>query len=205
MKKNFYITIEGNIGSGKTSLAMRLAEDLNAQFLPEEFADNTFLPLFYKEPLRYAFPLEMSFLAARYQQLTGGVYFVNKQPVISDYHLYKSKLFAAINLERGEQRLFDSFFQIIQNHVPVPDLLIFLKNSAAHSLGNIEKRRRSFESDITPEYLKNLENNYLKSIRDFPASQLLIIESENLDFVHKTSDYEYIRTLIQLKLSAECC
>lgn len=205
MKKNFYITIEGNIGSGKTSLAGQLAGDLNAQFLPEEFAGNSFLPLFYKDPRRYAFPLEMSFLAARYGQITGGGLFGNDIPIISDYHIYKSKLFASVTLKEEERILFDSFFQIIQPLVPVPDLLVFLNNSAESSRRNIEKRNRGFEKDIPLEYLKNLENNYLKTISEFPASQLLVIETESLDFVNQQSDYEHIKTLILRKLSAICC
>lgn len=205
MKKNFYITIEGNIGSGKTSLARRLAEDFKTQFLPEEFADNSFLPLFYQDPQRYAFPLEMSFLAARYRQITGGNFFSNHEPVVSDYHIYKSRLFASLTLQEDEWSLFESFFEIIRPLVPVPDLLVFLKNSADHSLRNIELRNRGFEKKIPLEYLKNLENKYLKKLVEFPTGQLLIIESDSLDFVSKASDYEHIKTLIWKKLSAKCC
>lgn len=205
MKKNFYITIEGNIGSGKTSLASRLAEDFKVQFVPEEFADNSFLPLFYKDPQRYAFPLEMSFLAARYRQITAGSFFTNNQPVISDYHLHKSKLFAATNLSEDEWRLYDSFFQIIQPLVPIPDLLVFLNNRAESSLQNIIKRNRGYETDISIQYLKTLECNYLRTITEFPASQLLIIETDSLDFVNQPADYEHIKSLIERKLSAACC
>ena len=134
-----YIVVEGNIGSGKTSLATKLSEDFNTRLVLERFAENPFLPLFYEQPIRYAFPLELSFLADRYQQLNDELSSPDlfKQQTVSDYILSKSLIFANITLKDDENKLYQRLFQIINPHLPKPDLLIFLHKDVDRQLVEI--------------------------------------------------------------------
>ena len=187
-----YIVIEGNIGAGKTSLAKRIANDTGSNLILEEFADNTFLPQFYKEPARYAFPLELSFLASRYQQLKKYFEQSRKVPVISDYHFIKSYLFAGQNLGPVELELYRSFFEILSTHIPEPDLVIFLDPGIEQLQKNIQKRGRVFETGITKNYLEGIQNAYQKLMQKHPFSRLVMIPSENMDFVNNEKDYLFI-------------
>ncbi len=188
-----YIVIEGNIGAGKTSLAHLLARHFNADLLLEEFAENTFLPQFYKDPERFAFPLEMSFMAERYSQLKK-VFDERSpgKPVISDYLFDKSLLFARVNLKENEFKLFENFFTLIKNAVAKPDLLVYLKKEVSHLKKNIEKRGRDFEKDIKNDYLENINATYEGYLSTEPGLKKLIINTSTLDFVSNKKDFEII-------------
>lgn len=195
---NRYIAIEGNIGAGKTSLSKLLAEDMNALLILEQFEKNSFLPLFYKEPERYAFPLEMSFLADRYQQLknqlsTPGLF----QPlIVSDYFISKSLIFARKTLESDEYRLYSRLFSIISSSLPKPDLLVYLYSDIANLQENIRKRGREYEQDIKNEYLEKIQSSYFDFIKTQSKLPIVIIDSSELDFVNNEMDYKKIREII---------
>jgi deoxyguanosine kinase len=195
-----YIIVEGNIGAGKTSLAKRLAEDLEGHLILEEFADNTFLPQFYQEPKKYAFPLELSFLAARYQQLIDLTENQIHNLVIADYHFEKSRLFASVNLSDSEFRLYDNFFQILKKSLVTPDLVIFLRKDIGKLRENITKRGREYERDIPELYLENVHGAYVNFLQSVPQNRLMEINSNNLDFVGKDSDYQFIINMVRSKL-----
>lgn len=156
-----YIAVEGNIGSGKTTLAERLAAYYRAQLILEAFAENPFLAKFYKDAKRYAFPLELSFLADRYHQLkevlAGNLF---HQCVISDYIFEKSKIFACINLSEDEFNLFQKMSDIMTLSLPKPELLIFLHTATDRLQANIKKRGRSYEQSISSEYLERVTAGY---------------------------------------------
>jgi deoxyadenosine/deoxycytidine kinase len=193
LNKNFkYIVIEGNIGAGKTSLAKRIAADTGSNLLLEEFAENTFLPQFYKEPQRYAFPLELSFLASRYQQLKKYFEKTSGIPVVSDYHFIKSFLFAGHNLGTEELELYRSFYDILATHIPEPDIVIFLDPGIEQLQKNIHKRGRIFEAGITEIYLEGIKKAYQNMMKKHPFSKLLMIPSGNMDFVNNENDYLFI-------------
>jgi len=186
-----YIVIEGNIGAGKTSLANMLAKQFNGSLVLEEFAENTFLPQFYKDPERFAFPLEMSFMAERYGQLKR--IFNSREgnkPVVSDFLFDKSLLFAKVNLKADEFRLFESFFNLVKDSIPKPDLLVYLQKEVSHLKKNIEKRGRDFEKAIGNDYLKNINESYNDFVVSDKSIKKLIINSSDIDFVANKKDYE---------------
>ncbi|MBI9039597.1 MAG: deoxynucleoside kinase [Bacteroidales bacterium] len=193
MKYN-YISIEGNIGAGKTSLATRIAEQFNAKLILEQFEDNSFLPKFYKDPDRYAFPLELSFLAERFhqlkKQLTAQDLF--KSFTISDYFINKSLIFAQKTLQSDEFSLYKNLFQIINLALPKPDLLVFLYLDVEKLKKNILKRGRSYEKDIDSSYLEKIQEGYLNYIKQQSGMRILIIDTNNLDFVNCEDDYTII-------------
>lgn len=187
-----FLTIEGNIGAGKTSLAKRIAEDFNGKLVLEEFADNPFLPKFYESPEKHAFPLELSFLAERYQQLKDEMHNRDlfKSFTVSDYYIYKSLIFAQSNLPEDEFRLFDKLFRIMYNLLPKPDLLVFLYLDVDRLQENIRIRGRAYEQNISDEYLLNIQATYLEFIRQQRDQRTLIIDTNNLDFVNNEADYK---------------
>jgi deoxyguanosine kinase len=195
-KKHRYIVIEGNIGAGKTSLAKKLSSDVDGHLLLEEFAENSFLPKFYENPTKYAFPLEMSFLAARFQQLSQTFEKQIDRPIISDYHIRKSLLFAQVTLDPAEKELYKSFYEIVTSKIPEPELVIILKKSVKQLQSNISKRGRTFESSISEEYLNSINHGYQQLARDFTDSRVLEIETGHLDFVNNFNDYQTIIDLI---------
>lgn len=192
-KYNF-IVIEGNIGAGKTTLATRIAEQYNAKLILEQFADNPFLPKFYEDPSRYSFPLELSFLAERYQQLKEEL---AKQDLfrsftISDYLFNKSLIFAKTNLLQDEFALFSKLFNIINSLLPKPDLLVYLYLDVDSLKANIQSRGRDYEQNIGKEYLNNIQSGYLEFIRQQEDMRILIIDVNNVDFVNDNKSYESI-------------
>lgn len=193
-----YIAIEGNIGAGKTSLSSMIAQQYNGKLILEEFEDNSFLPKFYKEPDKYAFPLEMSFLAERYQQLKDQL---TKQDLfktftISDYLFNKSLIFARNNLQPDEYGLFARMFNIINEFLPKPELLIYLYMDVPNLQKNIRSRGRSYEQEIQDSYLENIQNGYLDHIKKLSGQRILIIDTNNIDFVNVGADYEAILHLV---------
>jgi deoxyadenosine/deoxycytidine kinase len=200
MKYNF-IAIEGSIGAGKTTLAEMLAADFNAELILERFADNPFLAKFYKDPEQYAFPLEMTFLTDRYQQLKN---LLSKRDlftdlVIADYFIDKCAIFSKNNLKQDEYNLFLKIYDIIADFLPKPDLLLYLYNDSKNLLKNIAKRGRKYEQEIKAEYLESIQENYLTFFKQCSRFPILIIESHTLDFVNQSGDYQKIRNLFQQK------
>lgn len=193
-----YITIEGCIGAGKTTLATMLAKDMNAELILERFMDNNFLPKFYKDPEQYAFPVEMSFLTDRYQQLK---MVFNKRDlftnmVISDYFIDKCVIFSKNNLKSDEYKLFRKVYEIISNYMPKPDLLVYLYNHTDRLLKNIAKRGREYEQNITADYLSSIQDSYILYFKQFPVVPVLILEADKLDFVNNPEDYNKIKEVI---------
>ena len=201
--QNFnYIAIEGNIGAGKTTLATKLAEDCNAKLVLERFADNPFLPKFYKDQSRYAFPLEMSFLADRYQQLSDDLaqFDLFKDFVVADYHIFKSLIFAKVTLQEDEFRLYKTMFDIIHKEMPKPDLYVYLYQNTDRLLQNIKKRGRSYEQEIPAEYLEKINHGYLDYIKTQTDLNVLVIDVSDLDFVKKQEDYVLLLNEINTKI-----
>lgn len=186
-----YIAIEGNIGAGKTSLATQIAGDFNAKLILERFMENPFLPKFYEEPGRYAFPLEMSFLADRYQQLVEDItqFDLFKELVVADYDVYKSMIFAKITLSEEEYTLYRKLFHMMHKELPRPDLYVYLHQTTDRLLENIQKRGRDFEKNIEGDYLQLINEGYLDFIKSQHQGNIKMIDITGLDFVHERRDY----------------
>ena len=193
-----FIAIEGNIGAGKTSLAQRLSSDFNAKLVLEEFEDNSFLPKFYEEQKRYAFPLEMSFLASRFNQLKKQILEpdIFQTHTVSDYIFAKCMLFSRVTLDDDEYNLYLKLFDIINAQMKQPDLLVYLHNPIEKLQWNIVNRGRSYEQHITNEYLQNLSDAYLQYIHANQHLRILIIDCARIDFVNDVDHYNNIKALI---------
>ena len=193
-----YIAIEGNIGAGKTSLASLLTADFNAKLILEQFEDNSFLPKFYKDADRYAFPLELSFLAERYRQLKDSISNRDlfKPFTISDYLVTKSLIFARKTLQTDEYNLYKKLFDIIHQSIPKPDLFVFLYVRVQNLQSNIKKRGRDYEQEITDEYLESIQESYFNFIKQQSGLRVLVIDTNNLDFVNRKEDYQKIKNII---------
>lgn len=197
MKYN-YIAIEGTIGAGKTSLATRISEQYNARLILEQFEDNSFLPKFYEDPDKYAFSLEMSFLASRFQQLKDQLSTQDlfKAFTISDYFINKSLIFAGKTLQKDELALYSRFFSIINASLPKPDLLVYLYLDVENLKRNIIKRGRSYEQEIENNYLEKIQTGYFEYIRQQQDMRILIIDTNHIDFVENNEDYDKILEVI---------
>jgi deoxyadenosine/deoxycytidine kinase len=193
-----FIAIEGNIGAGKSSLAQLLANDWNAQLILEEFEDNSFLPKFYEDARRYAFPLEMSFLAARFNQLKKQLPSQDlfKQLIISDYIFAKCLLFSKVNLDEDEYELYHKLFHIINLQLPKPDLLVYLHCPIEKLQWNIANRGRSYEQHIANEYLQNLQETYFGYLYNQNELRILIIDCAQVDFIKNPEQYEQLQNLL---------
>ena len=194
-----YIAIEGNIGAGKTTLSNLIAEDFNAKIILERFADNPFLPKYYADMERYAFPLEMSFLADRYQQLSDDLaqFDLFKNFIISDYYIFKSPIFAQVSLSKEEYALYRRMFDIMYKEISKPDLYIYLYQETPRLLENIKKRGREYEQNIAPDYLDNIHKGYASFIKTEESLNTLIIDVSDMDFLNNPSDYNEIITRIK--------
>ncbi len=199
-----YVAFEGNIGAGKTTLATKIAEDFNAKTVLERFADNPFLPKFYKDQNRYAFPLEMSFLADRYKQLSDDLsqFDLFKDFIVADYHIFKSLIFAKITLADDEYRLYSNLFHIIYKEMPKPDLYVYLYQNSDRLLQNIKKRGRSYEQEIPAEYLDKINTGYLDYIKSQTDLNILLIDVSDRDFVKNHEDYLFILEEIKNKINS---
>ena len=193
-----YIAIEGCIGAGKTTLSKMLAEKLNAKVVFEKFEDNSFLPKFYEDPQKYAFPLEMSFLAERFHQLKNiaNLYLFSKT-TIADYIINKCLIFAQINLPLDEYNLYQSFFNITNNQLPKPDLLVYLYQDVSRLLYNIQLRGRTYEQNIKADYLEKVQRGYLNYIEQNTSQKVLILDVNKIDFVSNLNHYKLIEDAIQ--------
>ncbi|MEX0287879.1 MAG: 2-amino-4-hydroxy-6-hydroxymethyldihydropteridine diphosphokinase [Flavobacteriaceae bacterium] len=189
-----FVAIEGNIGAGKTTLAKKIAEDFNAKLVLERFADNPFLPKFYEDQSRYAFPLEMSFLADRYQQFTDDTsqFDLFRQFMVSDYDIYKSLIFAKITLQQEEFALYRKVFNFMYREVKKPKIYVYLYQNTERLLENIRKRGRDYEQKIPAEYLEKINRGYFDFIKSYPEQNNLVIDISELDFVERQDDYELI-------------
>ena len=183
-RANRFIVIEGNIGAGKTTLSKKVANELDARLVLETFEDNPFLPKFYRDQERYAFPLELSFLAARYKQLTkdleqGDLF---NSLTIADYYLMKSFIFAKITLSDDEFQLYRQFFDMIRTFSAKPDVLFFIHRDVDALKNNIVKRGRSYEQEMEKNYLSLVTRgyfDYFKEVRDFPV---VVVDATQADF-----------------------
>lgn len=193
-----FISIEGNIGAGKTSLATRIAHDYNTKLILEQFEENSFLPKFYREPDKYAFPLELSFLAERYEQLKRSLSARDlfKSFTVSDYLIDKSFIFARKNLPEDTFGLYKKLFEIISESLPKPDLLVYLYLNIDNLMHNIRHRGRSYERDIKREYLEMIQESYLDFIRQKANMRILVVDTNDLDFVNNQKDYGKILRII---------
>ena len=194
-----FIAIEGNIGAGKTTLATKIAEDYNAKLVLERFADNPFLPKFYDDQGRYAFPLEMSFLADRYQQFTDDTsqYDLFKNFMVSDYDIYKSLIFAQVTLQEEEFGLYRKLFNLMYKEVKKPILYVYLYQTTPRLMENIRRRGRDYEQNISTSYLEKINQGYLDFIRSSPGQNSLVLDVSELDFIASPADYEMVLNRIQ--------
>ena len=193
-EKYNYIAIEGNIGAGKTSLANMMSDEFNAKIVLERFADNPFLPKFYNDNERFAFPLEMSFLADRYQQLSDDLaqFDLFKNFIVSDYYIFKSLIFAQVTLHSDEYKLYRKMFDLMYKEITKPDLYVYLYQNTERLLENIKKRGRDYEQNIEASYLQKIHDGYSNFIKTQPDLNILIIDVSELDFVNNFDDYETI-------------
>ena len=193
-----FIAIEGNIGAGKTSLAKLIAKDKNAKLILERFKDNSFLPKFYKQPDQYAFPLEMSFLADRYQQLKEDLSKIDlfSSFILADYFIDKSLIFSRKTLKQEEYALYSRLFKIITSSLPKPELLVYLYLKPENLKANILKRARDFEKNIGLSYLDNIQKSYFEHFKTLNSTRVLIVDTARIDFVNRQEDYEKMVSVI---------
>lgn len=189
-----YIAIEGNIGAGKTSLATRIAQRYNGKLILEQFEENPFLAKFYENQEKYAFPLELSFLADRYQQLKREL---AQQDLftdftISDYFLNKSLIFARKTLNDDEYHLFMTLFNIMNANLPRPDLLVHLYVKTSRLQQNIRNRGREYERHIADEYLDKIQNSYFNYLKQQPNLRILLLDTNAIDFVAYPNHLELV-------------
>ncbi|MDA8895544.1 deoxynucleoside kinase [Flavobacteriales bacterium] len=198
-----YIVVEGNIGSGKTTLVQKLSAYLNARAFYEEFSDNPFLPKFYSDPEKHAFPLELSFLAERYHQLKNELNSRDlfHKSIISDYYLSKSLIFAEINLPEDEFNLYNSLFSIIHQKLPKPSLYIYLYSDVDRLQINIKARGRAYEMEIKDSYLAQIQESYLLFINQQTDFPVLLLNTTKIDFVNSVSDFESIVSCLNKEYS----
>jgi len=196
-----FITIEGNIGTGKTTVCKLLSKDYNLKLVLESFADNPFLPFFYENGERYAFPVELFFMTERHKQLQENVLQSDlfQDTVLADYFFLKTVLFAKNNLNKNEFRLFHRLFKILNDTFPKPDLLIYMHRPVDILLQNIKARNRSYEQNITSTYLVKLQNayfDYFKFERDIPV---LILDMKDTHFTPNSNSYKQLTDLLRIK------
>ncbi len=193
MKYNF-ITIEGCIGAGKTTLAGKLAADFNGKLILEEFESNPFLPKFYEDPGRHAFPVELYFMAERFKHLKrllseGDIF---KSFTVSDFLFQKSLIFATNNLNEDEAKLYRMLFDIINSSLPKPDIVLYLYAPVEKLQQNIKKRGRDFEKNITGEYLENIQQAYMEYFKLQTHSRIVLLNTASLNFAENQRDYDEV-------------
>ena len=193
-----FITIEGNIGAGKTTLSHLLSRHFNARLVLEEFADNPFLPKFYENPKLYAFPLELFFMAERYKQLKDLIQQKDlfQSVTISDYLFTKCLLFAKVNLPDDEFRLYQRLFDIIHQQLLQPDLLIYLHTPVSRLQQNIKKRNRSYEKNIADEYLFSIQETYTHYIKQHHM-KTLFVDASHADFLGNEKHFKVITDALE--------
>jgi len=193
-----YICIEGNIGSGKTSLCELLAQQYPVQLILEEFDDNPFLPYFYQNPERFAFTVELFFMAERHKQLSQitlqkDLFYVF---TLADYSFWKTLIFARKNLDEKEYRLFQRLFNVLNATSPNPDLLIYLHRTPEKLLRNIHQRERNYEQNISANYLKTIQDSYFEFFYSQTSYPIVIVDIEDMDFISNPSHFKEIEKII---------
>lgn len=196
-----HIAIEGNIGAGKTTLCHKIQADFNCRLILEQFADNPFLPYFYENQERYAFSVELFFMTERHKQLQENLMQRDlfQQLIITDYFFIKTLLFAKNNLSREEYRLFQRLFNILNSSFPKPELIVFLHRSVDNLMELITKRGRTYEQEIEPSYLLQIQNTYFEYFRTEQSIPILIIDVEQLNFQENQKHYELILDAMKSK------
>jgi deoxyadenosine/deoxycytidine kinase len=198
MSRYGYIAIEGLIGAGKTTLSRRIASELNGRLVLEEFEDNPFLPRFYAEPDRYAFSVELSFLAQRYHQLKR----TTEQSLfhactVADYSIGKSLVFARVTLPEDEYALFLDLYTIMYGDLPKPDLLVYLHLPMDMVRSRIASRGRGYERTITEEYLSRLQERYLDHLHKVQGTKVLVVDLGSVDLLHDQGAYQKLLNLLE--------
>lgn len=194
-----YVIVEGVIGAGKTTLAKMLAQDLSGKLILEEFVTNSFLEKFYTDPERYAFPVEVGFLAERFRQLeaeSGADLFTSFN--ISDYHFGKTNIFARINLSADHYQIFRSLYEIFIERVPKPDIILYLDNTVGGLVNNIKKRSRTMESTIPNDYLEKLQKGYSEFLLSQKEVPIVVIDMDGQDFVADDKCYQKIKEALSI-------
>jgi deoxyadenosine/deoxycytidine kinase len=196
-----FITIEGCIGAGKTTLTQKLAADYNGREILEQFEDNPFLPLFYADPTRHAFPVELYFMAERFQQLKA----LHSEPdifksfTVSDFLFQKSLIFAMNNLKDAEAKLYRNLFEIINPNLPRPDIILYLYAPVDKLMANIRKRGRDYEKNIQPEYLQSIQQAYMDHFKYLTNTRIVLLDTSELDFTANKDDYQKIVGILNEK------
>jgi deoxyguanosine kinase len=189
MKTTYYIAIEGVIGVGKTSLAKLLAKRLDAQLILEESEKNPYLADFYRDPRRFGFQAQLFFLMTRYRQLLdipqGDLF---HKYLIADYIFAKDKIFAFLNLEKRDLVLYERVAVLMEKELPKPDLVLYLQSNTERLMNNIRKRKQPFEKNISPEYIKRLNEAYNEFFFRYSDTPLLVINTSEIDFVRNEED-----------------
>ena len=198
MKKAYHIAVEGSIGVGKTSLSKILAAKLQCKLILEEFEENPFLSEFYKDSERYAFQTQLFFLLSRYkQQLEFQQIDIFTKSIVSDYMFMKDRIFASLNLSEKEMNLYDNVALILEKNMINPDLIIFLQSDTDRLMKNIKSRGRNYESNMDWNYIDALNQIYNEFFFRYDKSPLLIINTNDIDFVNDKNDLNEILNIIQ--------
>ena len=193
-----YIVVEGPIGAGKTSLASKLALHFGGRELLESPDTNPFLPGFYQDPARYALPAQLFFLMQRIKQVHDLVQSdLSARLTVADFMLDKDPLFAAINLEADELALYEGLYRYVKPHAPVPDLVIYLQASPPTLLERVRRRRVDYERGLALEYLTRLSSAYARFFHEYAAAPLLVVNSDNLNFVDRDADFALLLQCIR--------
>lgn len=198
-----YLVIEGNIGAGKSTLAGMISAQKNYSLLLEEFEDNSFLPKFYQEPERYAFPLEMSFLSSRFNQLKGKLLkdSMFSPSIIADYGFFKNLVFARVTLNDDEFNLYQKMYHIIEEQIKIPEKILYLHNPVSRLLKNIKERARSYEMSIKSDYLEKIEEGYMETFNSLKnETSIIMVDAGQLDFVKSIHDYNFLIKLLDKDL-----
>ena len=202
MRNLYYIAIEGPIGVGKTSLAQLLCKELGARLVLEDFEDNPFLPDFYNDPERFGFQTQLFFLLQRYrQQQDLRQVDLFQKLLITDYMFVKDRLFASLNLDDKEMHLYDTVASLLERNIIKPDLVIYLQADTDILMKNIEKRGRNMERNITWEYIDALNQVYTEYFFRYQDTPLVIINTNNIDFVENENDLKEVINYIRQPVS----
>jgi len=199
--KYHFIAVEGNIGAGKTTLSQLLSQHYNAKLMLEEFAENPFLTKFYENPKQYAFPLELFFLAERFKQQQDLIKTADlfQSVTISDYLFTKCLLYAKVNLPEEEYRLYQKMFDVFQQQLVTPDVLIYLHAPVSKLQSNIKKRNRKFEQSIPDEYLYKLQETYTSYIKQHNI-KTIFVDASNADFLYNEAHFKLITDALEKDL-----
>ncbi|MAW74625.1 MAG: deoxynucleoside kinase [Candidatus Marinimicrobia bacterium] len=198
MKKTYHIAVEGSIGVGKTSLAHILSKELEAKLILEQFEENPFLSGFYKDTKRYAFQTQLFFLLSRYKQQSDFHQVdIFSKSIVSDYMFIKDRIFAALNLDDKEMTLYNSIAHILEKNILFPDLVIFLQSETERLIDNIKKRGRNYESNMDWNYIDTLNQMYNEYFFRYDKSPVLIINTNDIDFVNNKNDLNEILDIIR--------